>query len=273
MMTPNVQCNLLPVDRARSKSPETNELWQRHTAYKSICWSISDCAMRPYQKSKHIILQIGTYKSKLTISQIRTYHLTNPNRDFWNLLRFLDLLIFLNIWNFWGFLWIFGFFWIFFGFCGIYFFSDFFLLFSFFPWGFYGLFSKLLRLLLNITNVTTGHQKWPKMGQNSIISPCVALFSNVLVASLAGLVYFYSGAWFSSSSNPKYFIEKFELFWPTFVKAVVVVVVVGARGNLLLSCHFSNILFPCSQVIVGVLWGIYWPISSNDRIYIFYLQT
>ena len=30
--------------------------------------------------------------------------------------------------------------------------------------GFYGFFSKLLRLLLNVTKVTTGHQKLPKMG-------------------------------------------------------------------------------------------------------------
>ena len=30
--------------------------------------------------------------------------------------------------------------------------------------------SKLLRLLLNVTMVNTGHQKSPKMGQNSIIS-------------------------------------------------------------------------------------------------------
>ena len=31
-------------------------------------------------------------------------------------------------------------------------------------------FSKLLRLLLKGTNVTTEHQKWPKMCQNSIMS-------------------------------------------------------------------------------------------------------
>ena len=43
---------------------------------------------------------------------------------------------------------------------------DFFKLFSFFL----GFLSKLLRLLLNVTKVTTGHQKSPKMGQNSIIS-------------------------------------------------------------------------------------------------------
>ena len=48
----------------------------------------------------------------------------------------------------------------FFGF--FYFFLDFF--------GFLGFFSKLLMLLLKVTKVTTGHQKLPKMGQNSIIS-------------------------------------------------------------------------------------------------------
>ena len=32
-----------------------------------------------------------------------------------------------------------------------------------------GFFSKLLMLLLKVTKVTTGHQKLPKMGQNSII--------------------------------------------------------------------------------------------------------
>ena len=37
--------------------------------------------------------------------------------------------------------------------------------------GFLGFLSKLLRLLLKVTKVTTGHQKLPKMGQNSIISP------------------------------------------------------------------------------------------------------
>ena len=31
-------------------------------------------------------------------------------------------------------------------------------------------FLKLLRLLLKVTKVTTEHQKWPKMGQNSIMS-------------------------------------------------------------------------------------------------------
>ena len=35
--------------------------------------------------------------------------------------------------------------------------------------GFYGFLAKLLRLLLKVNKVTTGNQKWPKMGQNSII--------------------------------------------------------------------------------------------------------
>ena len=35
---------------------------------------------------------------------------------------------------------------------------------------FLGFLSKLLMLLLKVTKVTTGHQKLPKMGQNSIIS-------------------------------------------------------------------------------------------------------
>ena len=38
-------------------------------------------------------------------------------------------------------------------------------------WFFYGFFSKLLILLLTATNVSTEHQKWPKIGQNSLISP------------------------------------------------------------------------------------------------------
>ena len=37
--------------------------------------------------------------------------------------------------------------------------------------GFLRFLSKLLRLLLKLTMVTTGHKKLPKMGQNSIISP------------------------------------------------------------------------------------------------------
>ena len=40
--------------------------------------------------------------------------------------------------------------------------------------GFLGFLSNLLRLLLKVTKVTTGHQKWPKRGQNIIISPFFA---------------------------------------------------------------------------------------------------
>ena len=36
--------------------------------------------------------------------------------------------------------------------------------------GLYSFFSKLLRLLLKVTEVTTGHQEYPKLGQNSIKS-------------------------------------------------------------------------------------------------------
>ena len=39
-----------------------------------------------------------------------------------------------------------------------------------FPFLFFWFLSKLLRLLLNDTTVTIGHQKSPKMGQNSIKS-------------------------------------------------------------------------------------------------------
>ena len=34
--------------------------------------------------------------------------------------------------------------------------------------GFSGFFSKLLRVLLNVTEVTTEHQKWPKIGTHSV---------------------------------------------------------------------------------------------------------
>ena len=42
-------------------------------------------------------------------------------------------------------------------------------LFRFF-WILFGFFLKLLRLLLKVTTVTTGHKKLPKIGQNSIIN-------------------------------------------------------------------------------------------------------
>ena len=37
-----------------------------------------------------------------------------------------------------------------------------------------GFLLKLLMLLLKVNKVTTGHQKLPKMGQNSIITPFLA---------------------------------------------------------------------------------------------------
>ena len=42
--------------------------------------------------------------------------------------------------------------------------------FLFYFFVFLGFFSKLLRLILKVNQVTTGHKKWPKMGQNSILS-------------------------------------------------------------------------------------------------------
>ena len=50
----------------------------------------------------------------------------------------------------------------------------FYIFFIFFVFCFYWFFPKLLRLLLKITKVTNRHQQWPKMGQNSIISPFFA---------------------------------------------------------------------------------------------------
>ena len=44
--------------------------------------------------------------------------------------------------------------------------------------GFLRFLSKLLRLLLKVTKVTTGHQKMPKIGQNSIISSFFAQRAN-----------------------------------------------------------------------------------------------
>ena len=67
--------------------------------------------------------------------------------------------------SFWIFFWIFRIlltfldFWIF----------EFFWFFLFF-WVFFGFISKLLMLLLKVIKVTTGHQKLPKVGQNSLIT-------------------------------------------------------------------------------------------------------
>ena len=40
--------------------------------------------------------------------------------------------------------------------------------------GFLGFFSKILRLLLKVTEVTTEHQRWPKVSKNSIKNPFFA---------------------------------------------------------------------------------------------------
>ena len=101
-------------------------------------------------------------------------------RFFTKKIRFLDFLTFLTIfgflgvfmdffgffWILWIFFWIFWTYWIF-GFFEFFwnfwvFFGDFF--------SFYGFCLKLLRLLLKVTKVTTGHHKFPKMGQHRIIS-------------------------------------------------------------------------------------------------------
>jgi hypothetical protein len=79
---------------------------------------------------------------------------------------FLNFYLNFFFWG-WGFFWNFWIvldFWIFLVF---YIFVDFF---GDFIFNFFWFLSKLLRLLLNVTTVTTGHQKSPKMGQNSIKS-------------------------------------------------------------------------------------------------------
>ena len=65
----------------------------------------------------------------------------------------------------------------FYGFLGfflfIFRFLDFFGFFGFlrFFLDFFGFFKKLLRLLLKVTEVTTEHQKWPKISTNIVKSP------------------------------------------------------------------------------------------------------
>ena len=78
---------------------------------------------------------------------------------FWTFVKSLELL-----WNFWIFFGIFlGFF------VGWFWTLDFLEFFGFFK-NLFRYFSKLIRLLLKVTKVTTEQQKWPKMGRNSIIS-------------------------------------------------------------------------------------------------------
>ena len=88
----------------------------------------------------------------------------------WVLILFTIFLsgIFGFLLEFFGFFWIFWilsfYFWIF------WFFGIFLGFFCFFL----GFLSKLLMLLLKVTKVTTGHQKLPKTGQNSIITSFIA---------------------------------------------------------------------------------------------------
>ena len=78
--------------------------------------------------------------------------------------------------NFWTFFWIFfGFFEIFEIFLNIIFFSD-----IFFSCDFFKFFLKLLKLLINLKEVTTEHQKWLKIGTNRI----KAFFARVLAEAL-----------------------------------------------------------------------------------------
>ena len=103
----------------------------------------------------------------------------------WDFLRFFRIFQFFD--HFWQFLDFWGFSMDFLDFCQIFF--DFFLFFLDLFFLFFGIFwifcffwiffwiflffwflSKLIRLLLYVTMVTTGHQKSPKIGQNSIKS-------------------------------------------------------------------------------------------------------
>ena len=71
---------------------------------------------------------------------------------------FWDFLGFFGFLDFWPFLTTFWFIF-FYGFSGFFFGGG----------AFWILFFKLLRFLLKVTKVTTGYQKWPEIGQNSII--------------------------------------------------------------------------------------------------------
>ena len=60
---------------------------------------------------------------------------------------------------------------IFLDFCGVFRFLE---IYCFDIFLFFFFFSKLLRLLLNVTEVTTEHQKWPKISTNSVKSSFIA---------------------------------------------------------------------------------------------------
>ena len=86
---------------------------------------------------------------------------------FYFYLIFFKFRIFEIFFNFLGFfLWFFVLIF-FFVFLLIYF--NLFIYIYFFFWFLWILFKVTIRLLLKVTEVTTGHQKWPKRGQNSII--------------------------------------------------------------------------------------------------------
>ena len=94
---------------------------------------------------------------------------------FWDLFRFSDFLTFLDIFLFLGFFMDFlgGFFVIFFGIFSYFLnFFGFLRVLNFFKnvfRDFFDFFSKVQRLLLKVIEVTTEHQKWPKVSQNSIL--------------------------------------------------------------------------------------------------------
>ena len=71
--------------------------------------------------------------------------------DFLGIVGLVKFVLLLNFWIFWYF--------------EIFLYLFFHLFFSLLD------FLKLLRLLLTVTKVTTEHQKWPKIGQSSIICP------------------------------------------------------------------------------------------------------
>ena len=101
----------------------------------------------------------------------------NKSFEVWRFSGFSDFLTILNFWvffmdflDFFGFFFIFYFFWDLLDFQEYFGFLNFLIFFRFFwiLFLFFWFLSKLLRLLLNVSTVTTGHQKSPKMGQNSI---------------------------------------------------------------------------------------------------------
>ena len=111
---------------------------------------------------------------------LRFFEIFSDFRIFWPFLTifgffgfFMDFLDFFGFFglflDFLDFFWIFLIFWTFFGFWDfLKFFEIFWIFLDFFFW------LLLLKLLLKVTKVTTGHQKLPKMGQNSILRSFLA---------------------------------------------------------------------------------------------------